>query len=442
MSDRQQPKAIKVKHKRATRKIEPLTPSVTSGDCGTVAEDGNVVNVKGCAPKLTLGLKTSSAETVPADSSAPLAFPADAKRKPNRTDRTNRSHRSNRQTPNQRSDEQPNYDWAKLNDEKLLDLRMCDLNLRIETTPLVKMADQLYRELSAAGLVFKPHYWLSDEWFAPDGIPGFAIPFFLAHPRLIRLERRQMLKVEGGTRQWCMKLLRHETGHAIDTAYALNRRKRYREIFGRYSQPYPETYRPKPRSKNFVQHLEPWYAQSHPAEDFAETFSVWMTPGLNWRKDYAGWKALKKLEYVDELMTEIGPLPAKVTSRRKIDPIGRVKKTLREHYAERHQSYNVNFPTSFDDVLARVFSASDSGDKMRAYVYLQKNRQEICTTVAKWTGEEPYNVNQVFQEMIDRCRALGLRVKVADEELQRDTLMMVTVHTMNYLHRTNHEVAI
>ena len=25
-------------------------------------------------------------------------------------------------------------------------------------------------------------------------------------------------------------------------------------------------------------HLDPWYAQSHPDEDFAETFAVWLTP--------------------------------------------------------------------------------------------------------------------------------------------------------------------
>ena len=48
--------------------------------------------------------------------------------------------------------------------------------------------------------MFRPHYWLSDEWFTPDGVPGVAIPFYLAHPRLAKLELAQMLEVEGGDR--------------------------------------------------------------------------------------------------------------------------------------------------------------------------------------------------------------------------------------------------
>jgi hypothetical protein len=66
----------------------------------------------------------------------------------------------------------------------------------------------------------------------------------------------------------------------------------------------PLYYRPNPASR-LVQHLRLWYAQSHPDEDFAETFAVWLTPRSNWRKRYEGWPALKKLQYVDELMAEI-----------------------------------------------------------------------------------------------------------------------------------------
>ena len=45
-------------------------------------------------------------------------------------------------------------------------------------------------------------------------------------------------------------------------------------------------------------HLEQWYAQSHPDEDFAETFAVWLAPDSHWRERYAGWPVLRKLEYV------------------------------------------------------------------------------------------------------------------------------------------------
>src|SRR5690606_22025626 len=150
----------------------------------------------------------------------------------------------------------------------------------------------------------------------PDGVPGIAVPFYLAHPRLMRLERDLMLEAEGAHEGTCLRILRHEAGHAIDNAYRLHRRKRWRELFGSFSEPYPDAYRPRPASRKYVQHLNGWYAQAHPAEDFAETFAVWMTPNYPWRRRYEGWPALEKLEYVDELMAEIADTTPPVRTRR------------------------------------------------------------------------------------------------------------------------------
>jgi len=161
--------------------------------------------------------------------------------------------------------------WVKFSDRKLLEMKISELELDFEQTNMVNFRDQLHAELKQLGLIFKPHCWFSDDWFSPDGVPGIAVPFYMAHRRLMRLERNQMLEVEGGTKEWCMRIMRHEAGHAIDTAFGLHRKRGYKATFGSYSAPYPETYIPKPRSKKFVFHLEPWYAQSHPAEDFAET---------------------------------------------------------------------------------------------------------------------------------------------------------------------------
>lgn len=118
-----------------------------------------------------------------------------------------------------------NYVWENLNDDALLDTRFCDLKLRLENTSLAERTERVNCELERRQIVFRPHYWLSEEWFSPDGVPGVAIPFYLAHPRLSKLEYQQMFEVEGGTDRWCMHLLRHETGHAIDTAFRLHRRK-------------------------------------------------------------------------------------------------------------------------------------------------------------------------------------------------------------------------
>ena len=65
----------------------------------------------------------------------------------------------------------------------------------------------------------------------PTAPPAMAVPFYLAHPRLERLERAQMLEVEGGDHEWCMRILRHEAGHVIDNAYRLRlRRQRPRAV--------------------------------------------------------------------------------------------------------------------------------------------------------------------------------------------------------------------
>jgi hypothetical protein len=162
------------------------------------------------------------------------------------------------------------------------------LELPIAGSELEPRLSELQAEIAQRGLLFRPHFWLSNEWFTPDGIPGIAIPFYLAHPRLARLELHQMFEIEGGTHEWCMQILRHETGHAIENAFKLRSRRRRHELFGSTREEYPEFYAPRPYSKSFVIHLDAWYAQSHPDEDFAETFAVWLHPESKWRERYRG----------------------------------------------------------------------------------------------------------------------------------------------------------
>src|SRR5580698_2947381 len=129
-------------------------------------------------------------------------------------------------------------DWASLSDEELLQLRMCDLRLRLQRSPLQRYVQRLYGELEERGIRFRPHVWLSEEWFSPDGIPGIAMPFYLAHPRLLRLERKMTREAEGSNGNWLMRILRHEAGHAIDSAYRLRRTAYWRALFGPASRPY------------------------------------------------------------------------------------------------------------------------------------------------------------------------------------------------------------
>jgi hypothetical protein len=333
--------------------------------------------------------------------------------------------------------------WSKLSDEELLKWRLCDLGLHIEGTVIEERIERLYDELEQREIRFRPHFWLSDEWFSPDGIPGVAIPFYLAHPRLMRLERKHLLEVEGGTEDWCMRILRHEAGHAVDTAYRLHFRKRYREQFGKYTDPYPEHYYPKPYSKNYVLHLEPSYAQAHPAEDFAETFAVWLKPRSPWRANYEGWPVIKKLECVAEMMEEIRSKPPLVVSREHVEPLRKLTSTLAEHYAQKCEKYGTNLPNLYDQHLRRLFSdAPEFASQPSAAGFLRRHRAELRKTVACWTGEYQYTIDQVLREMIERCRELNLRLDRSVADTKRDALVLATVQTMNFVHGGYHQVAL
>jgi hypothetical protein len=334
-------------------------------------------------------------------------------------------------------------DWATWPDEKLLDLRMCDLPVQIEGSQLEEQIKQLSEELESHRFLFRPHFWLSDEWFTPDGVPGIAIPFYMVHPRLARLELNQMLEVEGGTPEWFMRILRHETGHAMDNAYLLRRRRRRQQLFGKSSEPYPDYYSPKPYSKSFVLHLDMWYAQSHPDEDFAETFAVWLNPGSMWKERYTGWPALKKLEYMDSLMRELAETPSPISSARSIDPLSTLKKTLRQHYKQKREHYGLEHPNFYDRDLRRLFSDSpDFKANKTAASFLSRLRRDVRRQVAAWTGEYQYTIDQVLENMIQRCRELNLRLAVPEEQAKLDFTVLLTVQTMNYLHSGRHRVAL
>lgn len=322
-------------------------------------------------------------------------------------------------------------------------MRLCDLRVRIEGSPLEAQITQLYAELEARRLLFRPYVWLSDEWFTPDGVPGIAIPFYMVHPRLAKLELNQMLEVEGGTADWCMRILRHETGHAIENAYLLRRRRRRQQLFGKSTLPYPDYYSPKPYSKSYVLHLDMWYAQSHPDEDFAETFAVWLNPDSMWRERYAGWPAFKKLEYVDELMREIAGARPSVTTRRSIDPLSRLRKTLRAHYRKKRDHYGIEHPSFYERDLRRLFSdAPEFKSNKAAAGFLGRIRKEVRRRIAEWTGEYQYTIDQILEDIIEYCRRLDLRLKVPEDQAKLDFMILLTVQTMNFLHGGRHRVAL
>jgi hypothetical protein len=326
-------------------------------------------------------------------------------------------------------------EWANLSDEELLEKRIRQLNLKLEGTPLERLIQQLHSELSAKGLVLMPPCFVGDEWFCPVGIPAIFIPFFLVHERLRKLERKLMLEVEGDTDEWFMKLMRHETAHAYAYAYQLYKKKKWQRHFGlTSSEESPQFYRPRPYSRSFVLHLDDWYAQSHPDEDFAETFAVWLTPGLDWRERYRDWKALQKLEYVDELMRSIvGRPPVHQPEFRPTDH-DCLNQKLKTYYARKRKLYEDTYPEFYDNDLRQLFSAGAEGEHRRkASEYLRVHRKQIMNSVCRWTNERKYRVHRLLNRLLARCDELNLFVRADDPMLHLEVASYITSLVMNYL---------
>ena len=321
-----------------------------------------------------------------------------------------------------------------LAEDQLLDLRICDLPVQIEGTWLEARVAQLHRELKARGILFQPRCYLADEWLTPEFVPEIGIPFFLAHPRLIALQKKMMLEAEGETEAWCMKLLRHEAGHALTYAFDLNKKRSWQRVFGRSTQAYEDTYRFRPYSRSFVRHLDYYYAQYHPDEDFVETFAVWLTPGLDWRKKYAGWKALDKLLFVDKLMQGIAGQRPKRDAGRQHFKASKLRSTLRRFYQRKRQADAESHPAFHDENLKRMFPMGVAEHEARRPVatLLAAHRKALLITVSSWTGEKRFMVNELFKAVHQRSKALRL---VTDDPEPAAMLQLATYLTtlmMNY----------
>ncbi len=325
--------------------------------------------------------------------------------------------------------------WAQLSDSELLERRIASLGITIAGTLLQPLVQQLHDELSAKGLVFHPPCHVGDEWFVPVGIPAIFVPFFLTHDRLRALERSMILEVEGDAPAWFMKLIRHEAAHAYAYAYQFTRKRKWQQTFGRTSaDETPQFYRPRPYSHSFVVHLDDWYAQAHPDEDFAETFAVWLTPGNDWRTRYRGWKALQKLEYVDALMHSIAGKPPVHQPVYRPGDFDCLNVKLKTYYARKRKLYADTYPDFYDKDLRQLFPASsDIAGRYRASRYLRMRRHRLMDSVCHWTKEKKYRVDKLLDRLVARCDQLGLVAQTDDPSQDFRVSAYLTTLVVNYL---------
>jgi len=323
----------------------------------------------------------------------------------------------------------------------LLNTRVCDLVLNLEDALLYRCIQKLYRELELKKLSFTPNYYFTcggDEWGCPDRVPIIGIPFHLADNRLVRIERE--MGYTSYDKHDLMALLRHETGHAINYAYRLYEREGWEEVFGDFRKSYPENFRYKfnPYSRDFVRSQgEPkYYAQAHPDEDFAETFAVWLTPRSNWRVAYKNWPSIKKLEYIDRVMTEMRDRRPVVVTGRLDSPFHQKTYLLIEYYGEDIDEFKDNALGIYDAELKRIFHPSTNGRRrILAKDLIRNNRRFLITTISNWTGAREKVVAPVIHKFIQRCRELKLSLSAEDEPYRLASVSALgTTVVMNYLH--------
>jgi hypothetical protein len=317
-----------------------------------------------------------------------------------------------------------------------------DLRLTIAGTRLDPILTEFARELEAAGVrKLRPRFYLSTEWGVPFGTISVAIPFYLARPDLTQLHAERVGHVEGFNRGDILRYLRHEVGHAVNYAYGLYDKEEWVKLFGSITQPYVEEYRPEPFSRRYVRHLPGWYAQKHPDEDWAETFAVWMTPGLDWRAEYANWpEALTKLEYCDRTMRELADRDPPFTLEELDEDVDDIPLTLDEFYTAAPASGEM--PPGLDGALRTIFEdlhepeTSSPAPRRPAAELIRTLERELMANVYRWTGHFPERTRELLRYLGQRAEALK---QVYPEDRERDAAValttLVTALAMNHVQK-------
>src|SRR5690349_24233954 len=146
---------------------------------------------------------------------------------------------------------------------------------------------------------------------------------------------------------------------------------------------------------------------------------------------------------MDRVMRRLVGVRPAVRSKRLVDPLARLKKTLAEHYRRKREHYGLDHPDFYDSDLRNLFSnAPEYGKAPSAARFVRKIRKEVRSTVASFTDSYQYTIDQLLEKIIERCREQNLRLTESEEETKIDFMVFLTVQTMNYLHGGRHRVAL
>jgi hypothetical protein len=320
----------------------------------------------------------------------------------------------------------------------VLGKKVSELGLRLEGSPVERYVRELYRELSRRGFKkFRPVCYLTDEWGCPDQQPVLGIPFYLADPKLQRLEKA--VDALENERQ-IMMYMRHEAGHVFNYAYRLYTTPEWRRLFGPFFRAYNDDYKPVPFSKKYVRHIEGWYAQKHPDEDFAETFAVWVTPRSPWRRQYKGWPALQKLRYVDcigRALADVDPIVK--TGEVDITPDD-ISVTVGQFYAQAAEERQARIDIALDGHLGQIFLARRGAHSIPAEEIVSRHQPELIDKMTYWTGVQRPIVRGLVASICRTCKRMKLWGEVAEEPRYLvEVTVLATTLAMNFLTRGKFE---
>ncbi len=317
------------------------------------------------------------------------------------------------------------------------DTPLRNLGLGIQGTLLEPVIEQIRAELACTLKRLKPRFYLSTEWGVPFGSVSVGIPFYLAKPELLRLHAERVGHIEGGSRTDLLRYLRHELGHVVNYGYKLYEDEEWISLFGPITRPYVEDYRPKPFSRRFVRHLPGWYAQKHPDEDFAETFAVWLTPGLDWRSEYAKWpRALMKLNYVDAVVRRLVDVPPVVTTEDLDEDVAEITLSPEQYYRNCLNSTSEEPPT-LDSAMRSIFEdlGSTTGVNEKASELFHRMENTLMADVYRWTGHFPERTRMLLRHLAERADLLNLSyAEDRESEAVVSLTTFLTALAMNYVH--------
>jgi len=311
-----------------------------------------------------------------------------------------------------------------------------DLGLTIEGTRLAPIITDFQRELEVVGFTrLAPRFYLSTEWGVPFETVAVAIPFYLAHAELEEMHAERAGHVEGQDREEILRYLRHEMGHVVNYAYRLYDEAEWEELFGSMTEPYEDDYRPVPFSRKHVRHLPGWYAQKHPDEDWAETFAVYITPGLDWRSEYARRPVARaKLEYCERTVLSLLNRDPVVVDDELDEDVGEIRYSLAQFYRDLRPEVP-RLGLNLDMMLRSIFP--DRGALLPprlAADLIERMEPDLLGNVFRWTGHFPDRTRVLVHHLAARARKLGLCY--SDREEASATVAVTTLVTslaMNYV---------